>query len=278
MRDRETAATIRDVEVQEMELAAQRRLFEQKLVKEKETATQEVQGELNASRRKADLEDRLLQRLMETEQEGKRKAHLLAEEHLAKTDQERIDADWHAQVLRKQRLDDLDREAFYQELAKHLQGNRAVESELLDTLRETEAKRWEEVLEKREQVAAEQAVTAALDANRKRFLEHEMNDALELAEKLQNEDDYFERLRDLRASQTQQGRQTPHKTPSQSGNVCLNDSSAVDSHVPFSLDRGRQNLESRERELMGNVRQLRQKLMSQARAKYTPPPEAQWSS
>ncbi|KAL8181710.1 UNVERIFIED_CONTAM: hypothetical protein K2H54_023076 [Gekko kuhli] len=277
LRDRETAATIRDVEVQQMELEAQRRLFEQKLVKEKETATQEVKGELNANRRKADLEDQLLQRLVEAEQAGKRKAQILAEERLAKTGQQLTDSDWRAEALHKQRCEDLDREACYQELAKHLRGNRAMESELLDTLRDEEAEKWEEVLEKREQVAAEQAITAALDANRKRLLEHEMEDAVELAVKLQDDDGYFERLRDLRTSRTQQGPQTPSKTTSQPGNVCLNDSSAVDSSVPFSLDRGRQNLESRERELMAEVRQLRQKLMSQARAKYTPSPDAQWS-
>ncbi|XP_054841001.1 TBC1 domain family member 31 [Eublepharis macularius] len=278
MRDRETAATVRDVEVRQMELEAQRRLFEQKLVKEQEMATQEVKGELNASRRKAELEDQLLQRLIEAEQDGERRARTLAEEHLAKTDQELIDADWRAQVLRKQRCEDLDREACYQELAKHLHGNKVTESELLDTLREEEAKKWEEVLEKREQVAAEQAITAALDANRKWLLEREMNDAVELSAKLQDDDGYFERLRDLRTSRTEQGRQTPCKTPSQPGNVCLNDSSAVNSSLPLSLDRGRQNLESRERDLMAEVRQLRQKLMSQARVKYAPPPDAQWSS
>ncbi|XP_060099237.1 TBC1 domain family member 31 [Heteronotia binoei] len=281
MRDRETAATIRDVEVQQMELEAQRRLFEQNLAKEKEEATQEMRGELNANRKKADLEDQLLQRLVEAKQANKRKAQILAEERLAKTDQELISANWRAQVLHKQQREDLDREACYQELAKHLCDNRNTESELLDTLLGEEAKKWEEVLEKREQVAAEQAVTAALDANRKRLLEREMNDALELAMKLQDDNSYFERLRDLRTSRTQAGHQMPSKTASQPGNVCLNDSSAVDSSsTPFSLDRGRQSLESRERELMEEVRQLRQKLMSQARTKYNQSGEidAQWSS
>lgn len=38
---------------------------------------------------------------------------------------------------------------------------------------------------------AQQDIAAASDANRKRFLNQEMNDAIELAVKLQDEDGYF---------------------------------------------------------------------------------------
>ncbi|KAJ6663117.1 hypothetical protein lerEdw1_010710 [Lerista edwardsae] len=92
---------------------------------------------------------------------------------------------------------------------------------------------------------------------------------------------FTERLRDLRASQTGQGdenRQSPGKTQTQPGNICLNDSSPVDSSAPFSLDRQREDLDTRERELMAEVRQLRQKLTSQARTKQMPQPDAQWSN
>ncbi|XP_044277759.1 TBC1 domain family member 31 isoform X2 [Varanus komodoensis] len=280
MRDQETAAVVQDIEVHQMELESQRRLFEQKLVKEQESVMQEVKGELDTSRKKAELEERLLQRLIETRQDGERRAQQLAEECLAKADRERLDADWRARVLLKQRCDDMDRDVHSQELAKLLRCNSATEAELL-TMMEAEAKEAEEVLEKREQLEAEQAVTAALDANRKRCLEREMKDAVDLAVKLQDEDGYFERLHDLRASQTLQSSvfgQTRGKTQLQPGNICLNDSSGRDSSAHFSLDRGREDLESKERELMADVRQLRQKLTSQARAKITPTPDAQWSS
>ncbi|XP_066479956.1 TBC1 domain family member 31 isoform X2 [Tiliqua scincoides] len=279
MRDQETATTVQDVEMRQMELESQRRLFEQKLVKEQETVTQKVKGDLDTSRQKADIENHLLQRLIETKEDKEQKAQRLAEECLAKADQEQIEMDWQARVLHKQSRDDLDREACYRELAKLLRDNKTTEAELLDTMKREEAKKWEEVQEKREQVAAEQAVAAALEANRRRFLEHEMQDALDLAVKLQDEDGYFERLRDLRASQSGQGlafHQTPSKTQTQPGNVCLNDSSPADSSVPFSFDRQRQHLDARERELMSEVRQLRQKLTSQVRTKQMPQPEAQW--
>uniref|UniRef100_H9GFB9 TBC1 domain family member 31 n=1 Tax=Anolis carolinensis TaxID=28377 RepID=H9GFB9_ANOCA len=240
MRDQETAATIRDVEVQQMELQSQRRLFEQKLIKEQEAVTQEVKGELDTSRRKADLEEHLLQRLIETDQG---REHTLVEECLAKADQEHLDTGWRAQVLRMQRCDDMDREGRYQEIAALLRDNRATEAELRDAMKAEEAQKWEDVLEEREHLAAEQAVTAALDANRKQFLEREMKDA---------ENRIFT-----------------------SKCMCYN------CHLFFqvSLDRGRQELETRERELMAEVRQLRQRLMSQAQARQAPSPvDAQGSS
>ncbi|XP_053105152.1 TBC1 domain family member 31 isoform X2 [Hemicordylus capensis] len=278
MREQETAATVQDIEVRQMELQSQRQLFEQKLVKEQESTTQEIKGELNTSQKKADLEEHLFQRLIDIEQDGELKAKRLAEESLAKAAQECIDTDWRAQVLRKQRCDDMDREVRYQELAKFLQNNRATEAELFDAMKGEEAQKWEEVLEKREQVAAEQAITAALDANRKLFLEREMKDAIELAAKLQDEDGYFERLRDLRASQNRQvlgEQQAPSKTQPQPGNICLNEPLTGDSPIHY---RGRENLESKERELMTEVRQLRHKLMSQARAKAHPRLDAKWST
>ncbi|XP_020652229.3 TBC1 domain family member 31 [Pogona vitticeps] len=281
MREEETAATVQDVEVRQMELESQRRLFEQKLVKEQEATTREVKEELDTSRRKADLEERLVQRLIEADQDGEQRAQQMVEECLAKASQEQIDTDWQTQALRKQRLDDMDREVHYREIAKLLHESRATEAGLLDAMKAEEARKREEVQEKREQLAEAKAATAAMDANRKRFLECEMNDAIELALKLQDEDGYFERLRDLRASHPQQrleSRQASVKAPSHPGNVCLNDSSGRDSSSRFSLNRGRQDLENRERELMAEVRQLRQKLMSQARAKQAPPVDAQWSS
>uniref|UniRef100_A0A8D2LSM9 TBC1 domain family member 31 n=1 Tax=Varanus komodoensis TaxID=61221 RepID=A0A8D2LSM9_VARKO len=161
MRDQETAAVVQDIEVHQMELESQRRLFEQVCMQY--LAMQQVK------------EASILH---------------LAEECLAKADRERLDADWRARVLLKQRCDDMDRDVHSQELAKLLRCNSATEAELL-TMMEAEAKEAEEVLEKREQLEAEQAVTAALDANRKRCLEREMKDAVDLAVKLQDEDGYF---------------------------------------------------------------------------------------
>lgn len=65
----------------------------------------------------------------------------LLEECLAKADQEQLEMEWQAQILHKQRHEDLGREACYHELAKVLRDNRAAEAELLDTMKKEEAKK-----------------------------------------------------------------------------------------------------------------------------------------
>lgn len=50
---------------------------------------------------------------------------------------------------------------------------------------------WEEVTWRKAQLEEEQKAAAAADEHRKQFLGDEMNDALELAEKLQGEDGCF---------------------------------------------------------------------------------------
>ncbi|XP_072708047.1 TBC1 domain family member 31 isoform X2 [Ciconia boyciana] len=268
MREQETAATVQDVEVRRMELESQRQLFEQHLIKDQEAVTKEVKEEVDAHRRRVDLEDHLVQRLMETDREEKLKAQIVAEENLAKAEQKSIDIDWRLQVLHKQRRDDQDREKRYEEIAKLLHDNGVKEAELLKAMREAEEKKWEEVIQKKAQLEEEQKASAAADKHRKQFLEDKMNDALELAEKLQREDGYFERLRDLKARRTERGvelQQVPR-----SGNICLNDLSASESSSHMSLDRRREELACQERELMAEVRQLRQKLTSQARTRHPP--------
>uniref|UniRef100_A0A8B9SGA6 TBC1 domain family member 31 n=1 Tax=Anas platyrhynchos TaxID=8839 RepID=A0A8B9SGA6_ANAPL len=196
MREQETAATVQDVEVRQMELESQRQLFEQHLIKDQESSTQEMKEEIDASRRKADLEDHVVQRLMETDREEKQKAQMVAEENLAKAEQKCIEIDWRLQALHKLRHDDKDREKHYEEIAKLLHDNRVKEAELLKALREAEEKKWEEVIRKKAQLEEEQKAAAAAHEHRKQFLEDEMNDALNLAEKLQREDACFGEFRE----------------------------------------------------------------------------------
>uniref|UniRef100_A0A8C4UM84 TBC1 domain family member 31 n=1 Tax=Falco tinnunculus TaxID=100819 RepID=A0A8C4UM84_FALTI len=276
MRDQETAATIQDMEVRWMELESQRQLFEQHLIKDQEAVTKEMKEEVDAHRRKVDLEDHLLQRLMEIDKEEKQKAQIVAEENAAKAEQKRIDTDWRLQALHKLRREDQDREKRYEEIAKLLHDNRVKEAELLKAMREAEEQKWEEVIQKKAQLEEEQKAAAAANEHRKQFLEDRMNDASELAEKLQREDDYFERHCDLKARRTERGvelQQVPR-----TGNICLNDFSASVSSSHMSLDRRREGLACQERELMAEVRRLRQKLISQSRSRHPPTcfPATKW--
>ncbi|NXT37141.1 TBC31 protein, partial [Pelecanoides urinatrix] len=266
--EQETVATVQDVELRRMELESQRQLFEQHLIKDQEALTKEMKEEVDARQRRLDLEDHLVYRLMEIDREEKQKADIVAEENLGKAEQKLIETDWRLQALRKLRRDDQDREKRYEEIAKLLHDNRVKEAELLKALREAEEKKWEEVIQKKAQLEEEQKAAAAADEHRRQFLEDKMNDALELAEKLQREDGYFETLCDLKAGCTERGvelQQVPR-----SGNICLNDLSASESSSHMSLDRRREELACQERELMAEVRRLRQKLASQARTRHPP--------
>uniref|UniRef100_A0A8C3LDJ8 TBC1 domain family member 31 n=1 Tax=Chrysolophus pictus TaxID=9089 RepID=A0A8C3LDJ8_CHRPC len=191
MREQETAATLQDIEVRQMELESQRQLFEQRLIRDQETITQEMREERDDRQRKADLEDHIVQRWIETDREERQKAQMVAEENLAKAEQNCIDNEWRLQALHKLRHDDQDREKHYEEIAKLLHDNRVKEAELLKAMREAEEKKWEEVTWRKAQLEEEQKAAAAADEHRKQFLEDEMNDTLELAEKLQREDGYF---------------------------------------------------------------------------------------
>ncbi|NXI38719.1 TBC31 protein, partial [Galbula dea] len=267
--EQETAATVQDVEAQWMELESQRRILEQRLIKDQEAVTREMKEEVDAHQRKVDLEDHLVQRLVEIDREKNQKAQMVAEEDLARAEQKHIDTNWRLQALHKLRCDDQDHEKCYEEVAKLLYDNRVKEAELLKAMREAEEKKWEEVIQKRAQLKEEQkaAVAAAADEHRKQFLEDKMSDTLELAEKLQREDGYFERLHDLKPGCSERGvelQQVPR-----SENIYLNDLSASESSQRKFLSR-RQELECQERELMAEVRRLRQKLTSRARARHPP--------
>ncbi|KFV04636.1 TBC1 domain family member 31, partial [Pterocles gutturalis] len=266
--EQETAATVQDAEVRRMELESQRQLFEQHVIKDQEAVTKEMKEVLDAHRRTVDLEDRLVQRLMEIDREEKQKAQIVSEENLAKAEQKRIDAKWRLQALQKLRRDDRDREKRYEEIAKLLHDNRVKEAELLKAMREAEEKKWEEVIQKKAQLEEELKAAAAADERRKQFLEDKMNDALELSEKLHREDGCCERRHDLKARRTERGAEL-QQVPT-SGNICLNDLSASElpSHMP--LDRRRAELARQERELMAEVRRLRQKLTSQAKTRHPP--------
>ncbi|NXF02482.1 TBC31 protein, partial [Smithornis capensis] len=269
IRQQETAAAVQDVEVRRMELESQRQLFEQHLIKDQEAVTKEMKEKVDAHQRKVDLEDHRVQRLLEIDREENQKAQIVAEENLAKAELKQIDARWRLQVLQRLRRDNQDRERRYQEIVKFLHDNRLKEAELLKAMRETEEKKWEDVTQKEAQLEEQQKAAAAADEHRKQFLDDKTNDALELAENLQREDGYFERPCDLKARHMERGvevQQVPR-----SGNICLNDLSALVSSPHLSLDRNREELERQERELMAEVRQLRRRLISQAKTRHPAP-------
>ncbi|XP_066191669.1 TBC1 domain family member 31 isoform X2 [Sylvia atricapilla] len=241
MREQERAAAVQDIELQWMELESQKQLFEQHLIKDQEAVTKEMKEDMEAHQRK------------------------VAEENLAKAEQKHFGTNQRLQAQRRLRRDDQDREKRYREIVKLLQDNRVKEAELLKAMRETEEKKWEDVVHNKAQLEEEQKVAAAADGHRKQFLDGKMNEALELAEKLQREDGCFEKLHDLNARCTERGVEVQQVPKSES--ICL---SGLSTSASSPHNRRRAELARQERELMAQVRQLRQRLISQAKSRHPP--------
>ncbi|CAH2285849.1 TBC1 domain family member 31 isoform X1 [Pelobates cultripes] len=278
MRERETATVVQDVEIRQMELEAQRRFFEQKLAKEQEAVTQELKGELDTNRRKADLEEQMFWRLMENKDDLKDQK--LLEESLAQADRLCLETELKIQALNKQKLDDVDRGKCYDKVVKLAEDVKEKEKELLDVIKDLETRKWADVSNRRAQLESEQHETSVLDNQRKCFLQTGMVQEVHPEDVLEDENDCFEKLCNLRLGSSERNSEQ-RKTEDQQrpGNVCLNDVSSSDSSAHFSLDRGRADLDLRERILINEVRDLRQKLASQARkhhpmARY---PDTNWT-
>lgn len=252
MRDREIATTAKDLEMRRLELESQKRLYEKNLSTSQEAIAKEMREDADAYRRKVDLEEHMFHKLMETHQTQIQNTQKLIEENLAKAEQACLNTDWRIQALRKQRSGDLQRNECYQETAKLLQKNRRKEIEVLNALSEEEAKKWEEAKEKDFHLKSERKVSALSDASRKWFLEKEISDAVEHAERPHG--------KVVPRCQNEQVASSCFPATSQSSDI-----SEMDSSTRISLSQRRVQWDGVERDLMERVRNLRQRLTARAR-------------
>uniref|UniRef100_A0A8D1KE08 TBC1 domain family member 31 n=1 Tax=Sus scrofa TaxID=9823 RepID=A0A8D1KE08_PIG len=251
MRDREIAATAKDLEMRHLELESQKRLYEKNLTRNQEAVAKEMREDADACRRKADLEEHMFHRLIGMDQTQNQKTQKLIEENLAKAEQACLNTDWHIQALHKQRCHDLHRNECYQEMAKLLRKNRRKEIEILNAMREREAEKREEAEEKDLHLKSEKKASTLSEASRKWFLEKEINDALH--------------------AQHACNKVVPRCYTEHVASSCLprnselNGISAVESSTQSSLNQRKAYWDSMEPDLMARVRNLRQRLATQAR-------------
>uniref|UniRef100_A0A8C2NZK5 TBC1 domain family member 31 n=1 Tax=Capra hircus TaxID=9925 RepID=A0A8C2NZK5_CAPHI len=196
MRDREIAATAKDLEMRHLELESQKRLYEK-----------------------------------------------LIEENLAKAEQACLNTDWRIQALHKQRCSDVHRNECYQEIAKLLRKNRKKEIEILNAMMDGE---WEEAEEKDFHLKSEKKTAALSDASRRWFLEKEIHDA-------QHPCDKVPKCRDEQVASGCLPRTSQ-----------LNDISEMESLTQISLNQRKMHWDAMEQDLMERVRNLRQRLATQA--------------
>ncbi|ELK26178.1 WD repeat-containing protein 67 [Myotis davidii] len=259
MRDQEIATTAKDLEMRHLELESQKRLYEKNLTRNQETVAKEMREDIDAYRRKVDLEERSFRRLIEADQTQNQKAQKLIEENLAKAEQACLNTDWQIQALQKQRWSDQQRNESYREMAKLLRENRRKEIEVLNAMMQNEAKKWKEAEEKDFQLKSEKKASALSDASRKWFLEKEIDDALEHAEHIHNK---------AVVPRCQNERVASSRWPRTSQ---LDDISEMDFSTRISLNQRKMQWDTMERDLLERVRNLRQRLTAQARSRCQTP-------
>ncbi|XP_055965788.1 TBC1 domain family member 31 isoform X2 [Sorex fumeus] len=255
MRDREITTTARDIEMKHLELESQKRLYEKVLNSDQEAIAKEMRDDADAYRRKVHLEQDMFHRLIDTNQTRSHDTQKLIEENLAKAEQACLNNDCRIQALHKQRCDDLQRNECYREIARLLRENRKKESEVLNAMMGHEAEKWKEAEEKDFYLKSEKKESAVSDALRKRFLEKELKDSIEHAEhplegvvpKCQIRPDSYSSL--------------PRTSD-------LDEISEMESSRQVSINQRRFHWDALEQDLMERVRNLRQRLATQAQNRY----------
>ncbi|XP_051999243.1 TBC1 domain family member 31-like isoform X1 [Xyrauchen texanus] len=263
LRDQETATAVHDIEVRQMELDAQRHLFEQQLAKEQEQVSQEVNAEVETRRRRAEIEDSTLHNLIETDADLSQKNKRVMEESLAEVGQMEVDADWQAEVIKRLQKTEERQEKQRDQLVNLCKQTRAKEEEIVQLMVEVEGKQWDDVLAKQAELDEERQ--AAVNAQWRSLISQETETKQHQGKLQKSLEDSLNHQKEKRLRSSCSSRGLLHKPQIKTTNISLNNQSPSDNSSYFSLDRGRGELDCKERELMDEIRELRTKLAARAR-------------
>ncbi|XP_047454123.1 TBC1 domain family member 31 isoform X2 [Mugil cephalus] len=261
LREQETAAAVQDLEVRQMEMEAQRKRLEQHLLKEQERVGRNVEEELEMRMREAEREEARYTGLLNAAETNMQ----AMEESLAEACQVGLESDWQKELVQRLQQVDAEQERKRERLAEIHGQTQAEEERLADTMRDVVGKKWDDVMSTRAQLQEQQQPcwpSAETDGRRQptmrppcstTALPHRHSPAPVVSVGTKGPGD----LRFNCAA-----------TPKQTGTklMCLNSSSPSEStSTVFSLDRGRAQLDSSERELLKEIRELRQKLAARGK-------------
>ncbi|XP_034553747.1 TBC1 domain family member 31 [Notolabrus celidotus] len=250
LRERETSAAVQDLEVRQMELEAQRRQLEQHLLKEQERMGRRVEEEVEIRMRRAEREEESFTELLHSTETNIQ----ALEESLAEACQLGLDSDWQSEVAERLQQVEAEQERKRERLAELHRQTLAEEERLADTMRDVAGRKWEDVMRSRAQLQEQhQPLSSAhTDGQRPAGPQRPSTSAAVCV-----------------GTNTSGPPVKPNSTSmKQTGTnmTCLNSPSSSEStSTVFSLDRGRAQLDSSERELLKEIRELRQKLAARAR-------------
>ncbi|XP_043973700.1 TBC1 domain family member 31 isoform X2 [Gambusia affinis] len=247
-REQETAAAVQDLEVRQMELEVQRKRLEQDLLKKQEHVGRKVEEEVQLKMRAAERADNTGPELLH----GAESNLQVLGESLAEAYQQGLQSDWQREVLGRLQQVEAEQERKRDLLAELQRKTLAEEEKLAHTVREVAGRKWDEVMNSRAELQEQRLAWSTADTG-ERLLHRP---AASVAAKGVN----TATARSSAATQRQEG----------TSMVCLNSTSPSGSSTTnFSLDRGRALLDSSERELLKEIRELRQKLAARARESST---------
>ncbi|XP_016410179.1 TBC1 domain family member 31-like [Sinocyclocheilus rhinocerous] len=173
-----------------------------------------------------------------------------------------VDADWQAEVIKRLENAKERQEKQRERLVNLSKQTRSKEEEVVQLMLEVEGKQWDDVVAKQAKLEEERRVAATVNAQRRSLISQETEET-EKHDKLQKSlEDSLNHPKRLRSPCSSRG--LLHKTQSETTNISLINQSG--DSTGFSLDRGRGELDSKERELMQEIRELRTKLAARARA------------
>ncbi|XP_034063579.1 TBC1 domain family member 31 isoform X1 [Gymnodraco acuticeps] len=251
LRERETATAVQDLEVRQMELEAQRKRLEQHLFKEQERVGREVEEEMKM--RKAEREEENYTELLhhtETNMQA-------LEESLAEACQLGLESDWQREVGGRLQQVHAQQQSNRGRLAESHRQTLAEEERLEDTMRDVAGRKWDEVMNSRAELQEQPLSSAETDVRRQMRVVSPPHRPIPAPSVSAGPSAAGPDIRPGPA---------PPLKQAQTNMVCLNSRSPSEStSTVFSLDRGRAQLDSSERNLMKEIRELRQKLAARAR-------------
>ncbi|XP_041376206.1 TBC1 domain family member 31-like [Gigantopelta aegis] len=262
MRDQETEAAIEEAEIKNMELNLQKKMFEQELFREYAVSSHHLRSEQDLHRKQKEMEDRIQQRLQTAERERDVQVRKMMSQQLATASQKNIDMWAHREVDHRHHLEDCQREAGHTQLAKIHEQNRTLESEVQKLMTKCQDERESETATGYRDL--QDARTDRLNNSVRHLdqIEDEIN--ADLAHVRHIHDDVIDAVQKHRKPYWNSSQQTDLPDQLQTEDSLVN--------TKVSFERSRQAFEEQELALLNGVRQLRQKIAMENRAKKPPPP------
>ncbi|KAI0219941.1 TBC1 domain family member 31 [Lamellibrachia satsuma] len=263
LRDSETKAAVNEAEIKNMELHLQNKMFEQDLHRDYVTRSHQHKADYSDYLRRVDLEGSTYT-LPARDSE---KAFRELEGRLAHSQQQSLETRSRADIEKQLRLDQLEQQTKTAKLHYLHEENRKLE-ETIEELMGNLAKY-------QPGATTQSAGSTGQDQSHKdaEWIQSQLGTTQQKVNRLQQtQEQIFERLRELNSNNsTAVAASASEDMSTDVPSSCLNASTNTDASTQFSLDRGRQSFEERERNLMAEVRRMRQNLAKEALHKEPPP-------